>query len=637
VDAISLKKIAFKEKSPLRILLEDDTVPKLFFDARGDVNALWHQFRIKIQNVQDLQLFDIVVRRKALYSSLTDVIFHNKAIASSQRSRVKAVRNQAEQLYAQKHGGNYSVWMERPLSPILLEFAADVRFYNLIRSSFLEFTPAAASALQRATIRRLEHARGDEFSVTDDSNVKTEPLFLEELDKNTVLPMQEVSVTSPDVDSGLPVHDCEVCQRTFPVTRLLFCNSDGPLAVKHALCEECLDGYAKDQMGDQRIGDGVLRCTNDRDIMKSGLRCSAKPWTIDQLSNALSRETMALLLTAANTAVRISQEIIEQQRKDAKHARMDKIDREADEMARLLAEAGRSDKRTDKLQIIRNRLIEEVMYIRCSRCRTPFLEYDGCAALKCEKIGCRADFCALCLEDFDNFVDAHAHVIQMHGKLFISSEEFHRSHRNRRLHLLQQQFNNLTGQDIDILFKQDLLKAMCEDLRGVGLKVDDIKISLLPNTLSSTSSRKPLNSVTTAPVVEASHQDNNQLTDCLNGSACSLFPFCPYRHKPGIYPAYCSDWVVSRDSGSSYCERGPACPYAHPYYKAIVLTDCPSCPPGAKARGTPCAYTGGLPSMLRHGNSLTPLPQRLVCRDFSPPPKSRICPRASACPHAHLM
>lgn len=100
---------------------------------------------------------------------------------------------------------------------------------------------------------------------------------------------------------------------------------------------------------------------------------------------------------------------------------------------------------------------------------------------------------------------------------------------------------------------------------------------------------------------------------------------------------YCPDWVVSRSTGAPYCERGPACPWSHPYYKAVTLTDCPSCPSGARDRGSPCAYTGGLPSMLRHTPSLRPLRQRTVCRDFSPPPQSIICPRAMACPHLHLM
>jgi hypothetical protein len=41
--------------------------------------------------------------------------------------------------------------------------------------------------------------------------------------------------------------------------------------------------------------------------------------------------------------------------------------------------------------------------------------------------------------------------------------------------------------------------------------------------------------------------------------------------------------------------------------------------------------------MLRHTPSLRPLLQRTVCRDFSPPPRSSICPRALACPQLHLM
>ena len=52
--------------------------------------------------------------------------------------------------------------------------------------------------------------------------------------------------------------------------------------------------------------------------------------------------------------------------------------------------------------------IEDLVSLRCPRCRQVFAEYDGCAALTCAKAGCHAPFCALCLTDTG--VDAHAHV-----------------------------------------------------------------------------------------------------------------------------------------------------------------------------------------------------------------------------------
>jgi hypothetical protein len=52
--------------------------------------------------------------------------------------------------------------------------------------------------------------------------------------------------------------------------------------------------------------------------------------------------------------------------------------------------------------------IEEMMDLRCPRCRAVFGDFDGCAALTCGAAQCRAGFCALCLKDCGG--DAHGHV-----------------------------------------------------------------------------------------------------------------------------------------------------------------------------------------------------------------------------------
>ena len=52
--------------------------------------------------------------------------------------------------------------------------------------------------------------------------------------------------------------------------------------------------------------------------------------------------------------------------------------------------------------------IEELMDLRCPKCRNVFDDFEGCAALKCQYANCNASFCAFCLVDCD--ADAHAHV-----------------------------------------------------------------------------------------------------------------------------------------------------------------------------------------------------------------------------------
>jgi hypothetical protein len=278
------------------------------------------------------------------------------------------------------------------------------------------------------------------------------------------------------IDDSPPIYDCEICKENIRKSRPIFCNAN-----KHALCKDCLDNYAKSQLAEQRIGDGSLRCTRDRDGMKPEERCKAPPWSINELTKRLCRDTLALLITSAHQAVQAKQSIIDKQRKDAEQAREDKAakeKREAEKIAKQLAAAAMLAQRSDRLNAIRNTLIEEVMYTRCGRCQTPFDDYDGCGALTCCNKTCAAGFCALCLIDCGT--DAHPHLQQAHGNVWVKKEEFNQIHQDRRRNLLQQKFDSLVGVGVDAAFKQDLLKAMIEDLRGVGLRFEDINVPIVP-------------------------------------------------------------------------------------------------------------------------------------------------------------
>ena len=48
--------------TPLKKLLEDPMVTKVTFDCRTDSEALWHQFKVRLQGTLDLQILDQAVR-----------------------------------------------------------------------------------------------------------------------------------------------------------------------------------------------------------------------------------------------------------------------------------------------------------------------------------------------------------------------------------------------------------------------------------------------------------------------------------------------------------------------------------------------------------------------------------------------
>ena len=48
----------------LQSILESTTQEKLMFDCRGQSDALWHQFQVKLAGVLGLQLLEVLYRRE---------------------------------------------------------------------------------------------------------------------------------------------------------------------------------------------------------------------------------------------------------------------------------------------------------------------------------------------------------------------------------------------------------------------------------------------------------------------------------------------------------------------------------------------------------------------------------------------
>jgi hypothetical protein len=78
------------------------------------------------------------------------------------------------------------------------------------------------------------------------------------------------------------------------------------------------------------------------------------------------------------------------------------------------------------------RIKNDVLSLKCPRCEAVFLDFEGCFALTCSRLDCRAGFCAWCLKDCGR--DAHSHVpLCPEGKgLFARREVFDRHHTLRR-------------------------------------------------------------------------------------------------------------------------------------------------------------------------------------------------------------
>jgi hypothetical protein len=117
-----------------------------------------------------------------------------------------------------------------------------------------------------------------------------------------------------------------------------------------------------------------------------------------------------------------------------------------------------------KINDARNKITEDILTLKCPRCKKAFVDFEGCFALKCNS--CPCNFCAACLKDCGE--DAHQHVAKcavclsgggMTGGFFGTREHFKRIHENRRRELVKEFFEEpgmceLAGKVVQVMRKQ---------------------------------------------------------------------------------------------------------------------------------------------------------------------------------------
>jgi len=134
-DIAALKQTAFEEGG-LKKLLEHERIIKIFFDLRGDNDALFHLHGINVRCAYDLQiLYDVKFAHPldeklvGLKHVMTEFFKKTRIITPQQTRQLEELKEQGRKLFVPGHGGSYEVWKQRPMEPSLLTYAAaDVKF-----------------------------------------------------------------------------------------------------------------------------------------------------------------------------------------------------------------------------------------------------------------------------------------------------------------------------------------------------------------------------------------------------------------------------------------------------------------------------------------------------------------------------
>lgn len=133
IDILTLGAAAFDPLSSdqnMRLLLESEAFPKLFFDPRKDADALFHLFNVYPRGVICIQMLNAVYRisrNKQVARhvfGLAKVIAQDSHVAEPARSQFLAIKSRGKKLFALEEGGDPDIFDSRPLPTDLALYCA---------------------------------------------------------------------------------------------------------------------------------------------------------------------------------------------------------------------------------------------------------------------------------------------------------------------------------------------------------------------------------------------------------------------------------------------------------------------------------------------------------------------------------
>ena len=140
-----------------------------------------------------------------------------------------------------------------------------------------------------------------------------------------------------------------------------------------------------------------------------------------------------------------------------------------DEYARIEQIKDQDEKAAAKLRL---KIVDEILCLKCPRCKFAFVDFTGCFALTCGNRNCRCGFCAWCLQDCGD--DAHTHVARCPegtGDVFSTREAFERHHKQKKTIATR---NLIQRSDLNRNAIAKLREILRTDLTDLGISLNDV-------------------------------------------------------------------------------------------------------------------------------------------------------------------
>jgi exonuclease 3'-5' domain-containing protein 1 len=123
-----------KQKT-LQDVLQDEKIPKVFFDVRNDSDTLFAHFGITLQGVEDVQLMESATRKTTASRKFSNGLTHCvECIPCMGDERSQLAKQKGEELFNPKHGGTYVVFNIRPIPRDMIFYCVgDVQYLPELR------------------------------------------------------------------------------------------------------------------------------------------------------------------------------------------------------------------------------------------------------------------------------------------------------------------------------------------------------------------------------------------------------------------------------------------------------------------------------------------------------------------------
>ncbi len=158
-----------KQKT-LKDILQDDKIPKVFFDVRNDSDALFAHFGMALQGVKDVQLMESATRRttesRKFLSGLAKCVEKNMHISihGIDLASWKAAKEKGERLFKAEYGGSYEVFNQRPIPEEILSYCVgDVICLPELRDRFWQGAYGWRDLVNEETKKRVAASQKSEY------------------------------------------------------------------------------------------------------------------------------------------------------------------------------------------------------------------------------------------------------------------------------------------------------------------------------------------------------------------------------------------------------------------------------------------------------------------------------------------